>query len=256
MNGVLPGSALLGLLLASCSAPLPVEPGSAGAGGEDGAVWTGGGGDGGGAPVPCGGSEGDTCSETEYCDAGEAAAEACNDDAAGVCAARPRPQDCPEDCPGVCGCDQRVYCNECLARAAGVKASKDTACSSGDYVIGAQDRVYVHSADLETNRCLTLSLAWPGESDPRFTGVELPLYWALLDVALTGDMRACTVPRTPGGDGLHVVTGASGAMSWESEPNTGIPCVVDMDVTVELEGEPGTYRVEETGVVVDNTCLW
>ncbi|WP_438023909.1 hypothetical protein [Sorangium sp. So ce233] len=257
MNRELLCSSVLGVLLAACGSPPAMTlTGSGGAGGEDGASSTGGGGEGGGAPVSCGGSLGDTCSETEYCDIREPGAEVCDEHAIGVCVARPRVGECPEDCPGVCGCDQRVHCNECLARAAGVRASKDTSCSSGEYVVGVNDRVYVHSADLEANRCLTLSLAWPTESDPRFTGVELPEHWALLEVMLTGEMRDCTAPRTPDDDGLHVVIGATGAMSWEPEPDTGIPCVIDMDVTVALEGEPGTYHVEATGVVVDNTCLW
>lgn len=47
----------------------------------------------------------------------------------GECRARPDPAECPEDCPGhrrgdeivrgACGCDGVVYCNACLANAAG-----------------------------------------------------------------------------------------------------------------------------------------
>ncbi|MGK3959429.1 hypothetical protein WMF38_41085 [Sorangium sp. So ce118] len=254
MNRELLGSALLGLLLAACGdAAVEAQPGGGGAGGEGGASSTGGGGSGGGAPVACG-SAGESCGEAEYCDMGEAG-DACAGDERGECAARPRVQDCPEECPGVCGCDQRTYCNECLARAAGVNASKDTSCASADYEIGGRDRVFVHNADLEANRCLTLSLAWPAESDPRFTGVALPEHWALLDVWLTGEMRECAGQRTPDDDGPYVVTGATGMMSWESEPDTGIPCVIDMDITVALEGEPGTEHIQAAGVLVDNTCL-
>ncbi|KYF78205.1 hypothetical protein BE18_38055 [Sorangium cellulosum] len=60
----------------------------------------------------------------------------------------------------------------------------------------------------------------------RASGVELPELWALLDVALTGGMRDCTEPRTPGEEGRYPVTGAAGTMSWEPEPNTGISWVV------------------------------
>ncbi|WP_437333246.1 hypothetical protein [Sorangium sp. So ce394] len=89
----------------------------------------------------------------------------------------------------------------------------------------------------------------------RASGVELPELWALLDVALTGELRDCTEPRTPGEEGRYPVTGAAGTLSWEPEPNTGIPCVVDMDITVTLDGEPATERFQATGVLVDNTCL-
>ncbi|WP_437480177.1 hypothetical protein WME75_35055 [Sorangium sp. So ce1014] len=257
MNRRLLGSALFGLLLAACGDDTETLPGSGGEGGGGaggaGASSTGGGG--GGAPVVCGGSAGATCGETEYCDTRETADDACPGEAQGVCVPRPSLGDCPEDCPGVCGCDQRVYCNACLAHAAGMNASEDTSCASADYVIGAHDSVYVHHADLEANRCLTLYLAWPTESPPHFADVELPEFWALLSVSLTGEMRDCTQPRTPDADGLHDVTGAAGTMSWEPEPVTGIPCIIDMDITATLDGGPETERFEATGVVVDNTCL-
>jgi len=35
---------------------------------------------------------------------------------------------CTMDCPGVCGCDGRTYCNECMARRAGVKVVKQGEC--------------------------------------------------------------------------------------------------------------------------------
>ncbi|XXX74524.1 hypothetical protein WMF30_43440 [Sorangium sp. So ce134] len=253
MNRALLGSALFGLLTAACGDD--AAPGSGGAGGSRDVVGTGGAdasSTGGGAPVACGGSAGATCGETEYCETPD---DACPGEAEGVCAPRPSRGDCPEECPGVCGCDQRVYCNACLAHAAGVNASEDTSCASGDYKIGEHDRVYVHHADLEANRCLTLSLASPTESDPRFAGVELPEFWAVLGVALTGEMRDCTEPRTPDPDERYAVTGATGTLSWEAEPSTGIPCVIDMDITVTLDGEPATERFQATGVVVGNTCL-
>ena len=31
---------------------------------------------------------------------------------------------CPQDCPGVVGCDGKVYCNECMANAAGVRVER------------------------------------------------------------------------------------------------------------------------------------
>ena len=33
-------------------------------------------------------------------------------------------QNCPMDCPSVIGCDNKEYCNECLANKAGVAVKK------------------------------------------------------------------------------------------------------------------------------------
>jgi hypothetical protein len=35
---------------------------------------------------------------------------------------------CPQDCPGVCGCDGKTYCNECIANSQGIKVDKDEPC--------------------------------------------------------------------------------------------------------------------------------
>ncbi|WP_437710377.1 hypothetical protein WMF45_36615 [Sorangium sp. So ce448] len=269
MRRELLGSVLCGLLLAACSDDENVSPigagGAGGAGGMGGAggstsssagggtTGDGGGGSGGAAPVACGGSAGATCGETEYCATPDLA---CAAEAQGECTPRPRVGECPDECQGVCGCDQRTYCNECMAHAAGVNASRDTVCASADYVIADHDRVYVHHADLREDRCLAISIAAFADSDPLYAGVELEDLWGVLDVALTDQMDDCTGPGMPRDDErTYAVAGATGTMSWEAEPNTGIPCIIDMDITVTLDGEPGTLRFQETSVVVDNTCL-
>lgn len=68
-------------------------------------------------PVDTCGSSAD-CGSDAYCDLPGASCGG-----TGVCA--PRPEGCPEDCPGVCGCDGRTYCNDCMAAAAGVDVSDD-----------------------------------------------------------------------------------------------------------------------------------
>ena len=256
------GSVLCGLLLAACSDDDNVSPvGAGGAGGAAGsasssaagATGDGGGGSGGAAPVACGGSAGATCGEAEYCATPDTT---CAADAQGECMVRPRVGECPDDCPGVCGCDHRTYCNECMAHAAGVSASTDASCASADYVIGDRDRVYVHHADLQNHRCLTIWIAAFADSDPLYAGIELKQFWGVLDVALTDQMSDCTEPGMPPFDErAYAVTGATGTLTWEPEPVTDIPCIIDMDITVTLDGEPGTVRFQETGVVVDNTCL-
>ncbi|WP_437793663.1 hypothetical protein [Sorangium sp. So ce693] len=258
MRHELLGSVLCGLLLAACSDDEQVSPiGGGGAGGDAsssaGGGATGDGGGGGAAPVACGGDAGATCGEAEYCATPDTT---CAGDAQGECAPRPRVGRCPDECQGVCGCDQRTYCNECMAHAAGVNASSDTACASADYVIADHDVVYVHHADLREDRCLVISIASFADSDPLYAGIELEGLWGVLDVALTDQMGDCTDTGMPDPDErAYAVTGATGTMTWEAEPETGIPCVIDMDITLTLDGEPGTLRFRETGVVVDNTCL-
>lgn len=77
----------------------------------------------GGMPTPGLGG----CSMSYPCPAGQLcnyAIAGCNCGAlgkslcSGVCSIPPTV--CTSDCPGVCGCDGRWYCNECLANAAGV----------------------------------------------------------------------------------------------------------------------------------------
>ncbi|WP_437587360.1 hypothetical protein [Sorangium sp. So ce1000] len=269
MRRELLGSVLSGLLLAACADDehvSPVGPGAGGAGGADGAGGStssgagsgasgdGGGGSGGAAPVACGGSAGATCGEAEYCATPD---ETCAADALGECAPRPTGVECPDDCKGVCGCDQRTYCNACMAHRSGVHASSDRSCASADYVIADHDRVYVHYADLRNDRCLTISIAAFADSDPRYAGIQLEEeLWGVLDVSLTDQMSDCTEPGMPPPDErAYAVTGATGTLSWEPEPVTDIPCIIDMDVTLTLDGAPATVRFQETGVVVDNTCL-
>lgn len=35
---------------------------------------------------------------------------------------------CTMDCPGVCGCDGKTYCNECVAGWEGIAVVKNTPC--------------------------------------------------------------------------------------------------------------------------------
>jgi hypothetical protein len=90
-------------------------------------------------PPPC--TSDSQCAAGQYC-----AGTGCG--TAGTCV--PRPDTCPDYCldPGVCGCDGRLYCNECLAEVAGTRVdpqnlclpppcTTNAQCPSGDYCAGA-----------------------------------------------------------------------------------------------------------------------
>lgn len=35
---------------------------------------------------------------------------------------------CTQDCPGVCGCDGKTYCNECIANSQGIAVVSNESC--------------------------------------------------------------------------------------------------------------------------------
>lgn len=86
-------------------------------GASDGA---GGAGAGGASGRACGGPAGLPCPAEEYC-AFVGGAQCGDSDASGVC--RPRPEACAQHCEGACGCDGQLYCNPCMAHAAGADAT-------------------------------------------------------------------------------------------------------------------------------------
>lgn len=63
------------------------------------------------------------CPTTDWC---HDRSRLCAINTFGTCVTRPKT--CGSVCPGVCGCDSRFYCNECLANAAGVDVWKDGMC--------------------------------------------------------------------------------------------------------------------------------
>jgi len=65
------------------------------------------------------------CQSDQYCDYPDY--PPCGQyDWTGLC--RPRPSACTKDCPGVCGCDQKRYCNACEANASGTDVDMTNGC--------------------------------------------------------------------------------------------------------------------------------
>lgn len=84
------------------------------------------------AAKTCGGLAEAPCGPDEYCDF-PASSYCGGDDSPGHCVKKPGA--CDASCPGVCGCDGKFYCNECMAQSAGTDGSQSTSCM-GDGGVG------------------------------------------------------------------------------------------------------------------------
>jgi hypothetical protein len=90
---------------------------------------------GGGVSGGCGGIAGTPCAPADFC---SFQAKTCGaGDVGGTCG--PRPSSCPNVLNPTCGCDGKVYDNECLAQKAGVDADNNGVCTAppGGFACGA-----------------------------------------------------------------------------------------------------------------------
>lgn len=137
------------LWVGGCRPADTAGPGRGGGGGAGGAGGSAGGGgvntssvsSAGGGPEGkvCGGRLGQICWDGEYCRFPPSGA--CGEGGAtGRCESRP--ELCAEDCPGACACDEQVYCNACMANAAGVDVAPEAGvCAQAVTCDGATHRI-------------------------------------------------------------------------------------------------------------------
>lgn len=249
MHRVVLGSLVLGLLLVACSDTDQPARGSGGAPSTDAS----GSGGGGGAPVACGGSEGATCGEEELCV--HPGGTCGTGDEPGQCVARPTWVSCPRRCTPVCGCDRKAYCNECLAHAAGVNVSNETTCISAYYETGGSDTLSVFKADLENNRCTRVVLVSPHQNGPN-VDVELPVSWGVSRMSFTQRAADCKFPFPSDARLINrPVASVTGRLGWDDSPTIGIPCTLDVDITVTFSDDTEDEHLRATGVPIDNGCL-
>lgn len=83
-------------------------------------------------PNTCGGKDGGTCKDGQYCHF--EANTACGKPQGGVCKDKPNACDLAEDL--VCGCDGKTYNNECMAHEQGVSVASKGACNPAPEVCG------------------------------------------------------------------------------------------------------------------------
>jgi hypothetical protein len=108
----------------------------------------------GSVPKSCGGVAGETCGPTEFCDFDDAAASYCGgDDSTGTC--QPRPSGCYTDCPGACACDGIMYCNACLAHAAGFDDGAK-GCTWPDAGLDCQGAMQLVAGQMKAMACTTV----------------------------------------------------------------------------------------------------
>jgi len=76
----------------------------------------------------CGGAHHAKCAADQYCQLSDKVCHASR--AIGVC--KPKPQMCPDVFITVCGCDGKVYANDCQANRAGIAVAHAGKCRTSD----------------------------------------------------------------------------------------------------------------------------
>ncbi|EYF08456.1 hypothetical protein [Chondromyces apiculatus] len=247
---------LIAVLAVACGSTVE-DPNPNSTSGGDGGRGAGGGA-GGGTPSSCDLFSDPGCGDGETCVHADGSCG--SNDSGGLCT--PRPTDCELDCPGVCGCDAQFYCNECYARMAGNDVSSTVLCDdpitySAQYAGGGHDNIVLLAADGFRNFCVKVFLQHPAENAAGFD-FTLQQGWGVSRVEMTGDYTDCAQSQ-PDSAPSRASTGGRGTVSWELEPNTVIPCTIDVSAVAHFPPSdnlwhPTTLPLSATDIPVDGGC--
>ena len=251
------------LLAASCGGEVinnttaAAASGSSSAGGASGtSSATGSTGSGGAHPASCGGKAGVPCSPDAFCQF-DPAASCGNFDAPGTC--QPRPSACDLDCPGVCGCNGKFYCNDCVANAAGVDVSNDMACKINDSYRAINlftnvPRYAILKASPTRNLCFRLTAEVSASLGIGIFGDG----FAVKQAEVTNDASDCNVgpgALPPAKGASYPVASGSGALTFLMVPGG---CVAGIHAKVMPAGAPpwapSVEPLDADGLIIEGGC--
>lgn len=217
------------------------------------------------APVTCG-QPGSLCTGGEWC-AYSLVGTCGREGRTGEC--RARPANCSNECPVVCGCDGQVYCNACLAQAAGNDVDKNRACipPGGEVtayaLTGDPEKIAVFKKDATRNICMRLTLI--RRLGTRF-GLDVPAAWGVESGEITHDVGDCSItvtglPLTPKGVAISP-NGGQGTITFSAQASStgNVPCTLSIgarlafEPTAEYSWVPNVEVVTAQNVSVAGAC--
>lgn len=100
---------------------------------------------------------------------------------------------------------------------------------------GGLDRIRIHKADLDADRCTWIMLVYPGFAGP-YPGVTVPAEWSVESITIN-DVAAACASDNPGMFGGEAAIDASGTVTFGMPGAGGLyPCTVDIDASFDFQG--------------------
>lgn len=141
----------------------------------------------------------------------------------------------------------------------GVTTGEEEGVYVARYFAGGLDRVMIRKAELQSDRCTSLTLVWPGDgltnqNDP----IDRPAGWGIEAASITQGAQACLQWDPPDPPAVEDSAGL-GVITWMTSEPWMCPPTLDIEVTLEfISGDlpwvPMKEQLSATGLVVDG-CL-